>query len=288
MLARLAEGLTNRATAEALGLSAKTVNRHVENIFNKMGVSTRAAAVAKAVKAGLSVTCHGANAPTPAAFRMGCAHDAGLGVRGGSFLRFRKEEVMLRQSVHLERDRRPIRAELAADLFEAGAAFRSHSETTRGQPPSPRGRVLCGAPGSRGPRSGGDRRRSGRDFRRLSPAAPGHRIRDPRWRASHRRDWRGRWDSLRPFHPGQVRHARRLAVSGRRRRLPDQGRDGRLSRSLCRQVPAAGSPERRVERLGRERGCFVVETGRRRYMAHQVVVAAASYKRRASRDSQGS
>jgi DNA-binding CsgD family transcriptional regulator len=53
VLARLAEGLTNRETAEALGLSAKTVNRHVENIFNKIGVSTRAAAVAKALKADL-------------------------------------------------------------------------------------------------------------------------------------------------------------------------------------------------------------------------------------------
>ena len=53
VLARLAEGLTNRETADALGLSAKTVNRHVENIFNKIGVSTRAAAVAKAMKADL-------------------------------------------------------------------------------------------------------------------------------------------------------------------------------------------------------------------------------------------
>ena len=53
VLARLAEGLTNRETADALGLSAKTVNRHVENIFNKIGVSTRAAAVAKAIKADL-------------------------------------------------------------------------------------------------------------------------------------------------------------------------------------------------------------------------------------------
>ncbi len=53
MLARLAEGLTYRETAEARGLSAKTVNRHVEIIFNKIGVSSRAAAVAKALKAGL-------------------------------------------------------------------------------------------------------------------------------------------------------------------------------------------------------------------------------------------
>lgn len=53
VLARLAEGLTNRETAEALGLSPKTVNRHVENIFNKIGVSSRAAAVAKALKADL-------------------------------------------------------------------------------------------------------------------------------------------------------------------------------------------------------------------------------------------
>lgn len=52
VLSHLAEGRTNREIAEALGLSPKTVNRHVENIFDKLAVSSRAAAVAKGLKTG--------------------------------------------------------------------------------------------------------------------------------------------------------------------------------------------------------------------------------------------
>lgn len=52
VLALLAEGNSNRKIATDLGLSPKTVNRHVENIFNKLGVSSRAAAVAKGLKSG--------------------------------------------------------------------------------------------------------------------------------------------------------------------------------------------------------------------------------------------
>jgi ATP/maltotriose-dependent transcriptional regulator MalT len=46
VLRMVAEGLTNRAIAAALGLSEKTVDRHVSNIFDKFGVSSRAAATA--------------------------------------------------------------------------------------------------------------------------------------------------------------------------------------------------------------------------------------------------
>jgi len=53
VLALLAEGCSNRDVAHALGLSPKTVNRHVENIFNKLGVSSRSAAVAKGLKSGM-------------------------------------------------------------------------------------------------------------------------------------------------------------------------------------------------------------------------------------------
>ena len=49
----MAEGGSNRTIAEELGLSPKTVNRHVENIFGKLGVSSRTAAVAKALKSGM-------------------------------------------------------------------------------------------------------------------------------------------------------------------------------------------------------------------------------------------
>jgi DNA-binding NarL/FixJ family response regulator len=50
VLALMAAGGSNRTIAGKLGLSPKTVNRHVENIFGKLGVSSRAAAVAKALK----------------------------------------------------------------------------------------------------------------------------------------------------------------------------------------------------------------------------------------------
>jgi DNA-binding NarL/FixJ family response regulator len=39
--------------AERLFLSEHTVHRHVANIFNKLSVSSRAAAVAKAARRGL-------------------------------------------------------------------------------------------------------------------------------------------------------------------------------------------------------------------------------------------
>jgi DNA-binding CsgD family transcriptional regulator len=53
VLARIADGASNREIAGDLGLSPKTVNRHVENIFDKLGVFSRAAAVAKGLKTGV-------------------------------------------------------------------------------------------------------------------------------------------------------------------------------------------------------------------------------------------
>jgi DNA-binding CsgD family transcriptional regulator/tetratricopeptide (TPR) repeat protein len=46
VLRLVAEGRTNREIAKALVLSDHTVRRHLQNIFNKIGVSTRAAATA--------------------------------------------------------------------------------------------------------------------------------------------------------------------------------------------------------------------------------------------------
>jgi DNA-binding CsgD family transcriptional regulator len=53
VLALLATGTTNRAIAEQLALSERTVARHLSNIFPKIGVSTRAAATAWAYRHGL-------------------------------------------------------------------------------------------------------------------------------------------------------------------------------------------------------------------------------------------
>lgn len=53
VLGLIAAGATNRATAEALFISEKTVGRHLANIFVKIGVSSRTAAAAWAHERGL-------------------------------------------------------------------------------------------------------------------------------------------------------------------------------------------------------------------------------------------
>ena len=53
VLRLIAAGNTNRAVAEALSISEKTVARHVSNIFDKLGVSSRTAATAWAYEHGL-------------------------------------------------------------------------------------------------------------------------------------------------------------------------------------------------------------------------------------------
>jgi DNA-binding NarL/FixJ family response regulator len=53
ILALLATGATNTAIAARLGLTEKTVRNNVSNVFAKLRVGDRAAAVAKARDAGL-------------------------------------------------------------------------------------------------------------------------------------------------------------------------------------------------------------------------------------------
>jgi LuxR family maltose regulon positive regulatory protein len=53
VLCLVAEGLSNQNIAERLFVSEHTVHRHLANILNKLGVSTRAAAVAQAARRGL-------------------------------------------------------------------------------------------------------------------------------------------------------------------------------------------------------------------------------------------
>ena len=49
----LARGLQTKQVARALGISVKTADRHVQNAYGKIGVSTRAAATLFAMEHGL-------------------------------------------------------------------------------------------------------------------------------------------------------------------------------------------------------------------------------------------
>ena len=53
ILALLADGLINKQIAARLGISTNTVKTHLELLFEKLGVATRAEAVATAVKRGM-------------------------------------------------------------------------------------------------------------------------------------------------------------------------------------------------------------------------------------------
>ena len=53
VLRLVAEGQTDRAIAAALSIGERTVEWHLTNAFNKLGVSTRAAAAAAALRRGL-------------------------------------------------------------------------------------------------------------------------------------------------------------------------------------------------------------------------------------------
>ncbi len=53
ILACLGEGLSNKAVARRLGISAHTVKFHLEAVFSKLGASSRADAVARGLRGGL-------------------------------------------------------------------------------------------------------------------------------------------------------------------------------------------------------------------------------------------
>lgn len=53
ILRALGEGMTNKTVARQLGISAHTVKFHLEAVFAKLGVASRAEAVAKGLRRGL-------------------------------------------------------------------------------------------------------------------------------------------------------------------------------------------------------------------------------------------
>lgn len=54
VLRLVSEGCTNRQVAEHLIVSQSTIKRHLDNVFGKLGVSSRAAAAAAALRMGLA------------------------------------------------------------------------------------------------------------------------------------------------------------------------------------------------------------------------------------------
>jgi DNA-binding NarL/FixJ family response regulator len=61
VLRLIALGLTTRQVADELVISPKTADRHIQNVYGKVGVSTRGAAALFAIEHGLLV----AEAPAP-------------------------------------------------------------------------------------------------------------------------------------------------------------------------------------------------------------------------------
>ncbi len=53
ILACLGEGMSNKAVARRLGISAHTVKFHLEAVFSKLGATSRAEALAKGLRRGL-------------------------------------------------------------------------------------------------------------------------------------------------------------------------------------------------------------------------------------------
>ena len=66
VVAMLARGLQTKQVARALGISAKTADRHIQNAYRKIGVSSRAAATLFAMEHGLVALGRTPDSPVPA------------------------------------------------------------------------------------------------------------------------------------------------------------------------------------------------------------------------------
>ena len=53
MLVRIAKGNSNKGIADHLGIAPKTVDKHTENLYRKIGVRSRTAAALYAMENGL-------------------------------------------------------------------------------------------------------------------------------------------------------------------------------------------------------------------------------------------
>ena len=80
-----ARGLTTKEIAESLFISAKTTDHHIQHIYNKIGVSTRAAAAPEAA----SATTAGRISRSPRMVRASSigSYQASLPVFGGCVCR---------------------------------------------------------------------------------------------------------------------------------------------------------------------------------------------------------
>jgi putative flavoprotein involved in K+ transport len=179
-----------------------------------------------------------------------------------------------------EPDREAARAVHPADLIEAGSAFRSVSgatpaATSEASSLAPRPGagtetehhevVVIGA-GQAGLSVGYHLQRRGIDFVILD-AAP--RVGET---------WRRRWNSLRLFTPAKFDSldGYRFPAEGDAFPTKDEMADYLEAYAQKFRLPLRLST--RVESLRRKGDRFVIETGSGRYLAHQVVVAAASYQ----------
>ena len=157
-----------------------------------------------------------------------------------------------------------------ADLIEPGSAFLGLSTAT----PSPREKteaehhevVVIGA-GQAGLSVGYHLQRRGVDFAILD-AAP--RVGET---------WRKRWDSLRLFTPAKFDSLDGYRFPGDGDVFPTKDEMADYLEAYAEKLRLPVHLNTKVERLSREGGRYAIDTGRGRYTAEQVVVAAASYQR---------